>query len=74
MHAGKGNNDTKPNLSLLEEFGYPCWVLHQDGKQRKLDLKSRQFLFAGINNSTRGTTILTLSLVKFKHQKMLYLL
>ena len=44
----------KPDLSLLEEFGQPCWVLCQDGKQSKLDLKSCQFLFTGINNSTKG--------------------
>ena len=44
----------KPDLSLLEEFGHPCWVLRQDGKQSKLDPKSQQFLFTGINNSTKG--------------------
>ena len=44
----------KPDLALLEEFGRPCWVLRQDGKQSKLDPKSRQFLFTGINNSTKG--------------------
>ena len=44
----------KPDLSLLEEFGRPCWVLRQDGKQSILDPKSRQFLFTGINNSTKG--------------------
>src|ERR1700678_928462 len=46
--------EKKPDLSLLEEFGRPCWVLRQDGKQSKLDPKSRQFLFTGINNSTKG--------------------
>src|SRR6202789_757712 len=44
----------KPDLALLEEFRRPCWVLRQDGKQSKLDPKSRQFLFTGINNSTKG--------------------
>ena len=44
----------KPDLSLLKEFGCPCWVLYQDGKQSKLDPKSRQFLFTRINNSTKG--------------------
>jgi hypothetical protein len=45
---------TKPNVANLQEFGRKCWVLQQDGKQSKLDPKSRQYIFTGISTSTKG--------------------
>src|SRR5271154_1045043 len=44
----------KPYIGHLEEFGSKCWVLQQDGKNRKLDPKSRPFIFVGISDSTKG--------------------
>ena len=45
---------TKPNVNNLQEFGQKCWVLQQDGKRSKLDPKSRQFIFTGIAQGTKG--------------------
>ena len=44
----------KPDISALQEFGRKCWVLQQDGKNSKLDAKSREFIFTGIANGTKG--------------------
>ena len=44
----------KPNVSNLEEFGKTCWVLQQHGKSFKLDLESRQFIFVGVADGTKG--------------------
>ena len=44
----------KPNMSNLEEFGKTCWVLQQNGKNSKLNLKSRQFIFVGVADGTKG--------------------
>jgi Reverse transcriptase (RNA-dependent DNA polymerase) len=44
----------KPNMSNLEEFGKTCWVLQQNRKNSKLIPKSRQCIFVGVADGTRG--------------------
>ena len=44
----------KPNVSHLQEFSRKCWVLQQDKKIKKLDLRSQPFDFVGIDDSTKG--------------------
>ena len=44
----------KPDISTLQEFGCKCWVLQQDGKNSKLDPRSREFIFTGIADGTKG--------------------
>jgi len=44
----------KPDVSTLQEFGSPCWVLRQDGKQGKLNLKTRPFIFTGLTDESRA--------------------
>ncbi|QRW09611.1 Transposon Tf2-1 polyprotein [Ceratobasidium sp. AG-Ba] len=39
----------KPDVSALREFGSPCWVLDQSGKNTKLDPKSHKSTFVGID-------------------------
>ncbi|QRV90583.1 Retrovirus-related Pol polyprotein from transposon TNT 1-94 [Ceratobasidium sp. AG-Ba] len=39
----------KPDVSALREFGSPCWVLDQSGKNTKLDAKSHKRTFVGID-------------------------
>jgi hypothetical protein len=43
----------KPDVSTLQEFGSPCWVLKQDGKPGKLFLKTRPFIFTGLTDESR---------------------
>ncbi len=45
---------TKPDISTLQEFGVKCWVLQQDNKRSKLDLKSREFIFTGLTDESRA--------------------
>ena len=44
----------KPNVSMIQEFGSPCWVLQQDGQQQKLDAKSREFIFVGFSENSHA--------------------
>ena len=44
----------KPDVSHLQEFGRACWVLQQNGDPSKLDPKSREFIFVGIADGTKG--------------------
>jgi transposase InsO family protein len=44
----------KPDVSHLQEFGKICWVLQQGGNLSKLDPKSREFIFVGIADGTKG--------------------
>src|SRR5271168_2346335 len=44
----------KPDISHLEEFGKKCWVLQQNEEISKLDPKSKQFIFVGIGDGTKG--------------------
>ena len=44
----------KPNIANLQEFSHICWVLQQDKKNKKLDPRSRPFIFVGIDDSTKG--------------------
>lgn len=44
----------KPDVSHLEEFGKKCWVLQQNENISKLDPKSKQFIFVGIGDGTKG--------------------
>ncbi|KAF5378035.1 hypothetical protein D9757_011525 [Collybiopsis confluens] len=44
----------KPDVSTLREFGSPCWVLRQDGKNQKLTSKSRPFHFTGLSDESRA--------------------
>src|ERR1700678_3329632 len=44
----------KPDVSHLEEFGKKCWVLQQNEEISKLDPKSKQFIFVGIGDGTKG--------------------
>jgi transposase InsO family protein len=44
----------KPDISHLEEFGRDCYVLQQDGTNRKLNPKSCKFIFVGIDTGTKG--------------------
>src|SRR6202789_919524 len=44
----------KPDISHLEEFGKKCWVLQQNEKISKLDPKSKEFIFVGIGDGTKG--------------------
>ena len=44
----------EPNMSNLEEFGKTCWVLQQNGQKSKLNPKSREFIFVGIADCTKG--------------------
>lgn len=44
----------KPDITMVKEFGITCWVLQKDKKRSKLDLKSREFVFTGIGDGTKG--------------------
>ena len=44
----------KPLAAKLHEFGNKCWVLQQDGKNSKLDPKSRPFIFTGLSQQSRA--------------------
>lgn len=44
----------KPDISTLQEFSTKCWVLQQDGKNQKLDPKSRPFIFTGLTDKSRA--------------------
>ena len=44
----------KPDASTLQEFGSPCWVLRQDGKQGKLVSKTHSFIFTGLSDESRA--------------------
>lgn len=50
----EASRKTKPNILTLQEFCVKVWVLQQDNKQSKLDPKSRQFIFTGIAEGTKG--------------------
>lgn len=43
--------DNKPAMSNLHEFRTPCWVLQQDTKLHKLELKPQKFIFIGFANN-----------------------
>lgn len=44
----------KPDVSSLYEFGSPCWVLRQDGKNQKLTSKPHPFRFTGLSDESRA--------------------
>lgn len=44
----------KPDASMLQEFGSPCWVLEQDRKNHKMEPKARQFIFVGLSDEARA--------------------
>jgi hypothetical protein len=42
----------KPNITTLQEFGVPCEVLQQDGKDSKLRVKTRSCICVGLSNES----------------------
>ncbi|CAK5270460.1 unnamed protein product [Mycena citricolor] len=54
-----------PDISHLQEFGSPCWVLDQEGKIRKLDKKSQKFIFTGFQMSPRPITTIKRTHARF---------
>lgn len=46
--------NARPDIHSLQEFGIPCWVLMPRSKQSKLEAKSEQFVFTGVNENGAG--------------------
>jgi hypothetical protein len=44
----------KPNVAALQEFGTPCEVLRQDGKNSKIGVKTRSCIFVGLSEESRA--------------------
>jgi hypothetical protein len=44
----------KPNVGMLQEFGTPCEVLQQHGKNAKIGVKTKGFIFTGLSDESRA--------------------
>ena len=44
----------KPTVAALQEFGTPCEVLQQDGKNSKIGVKTRSCIFVGLSDESRA--------------------